>query len=317
MFGSHILEIAIGLVFVYLFLSVVCSAVSELIARALKWRARDLERGIRNLLADPLKADEFFRHPLVKGLGEKPEEGKKFNRVRGLMGGPAGKPSYIRSRTFALALLDTVAPADPGADSKVFKDVRDGVAKLTNSEMRRALLALVDEASGDLKKALENVENWFNEAMDRVSGWYKRKAQLTVLLLALAVTVALNVDTVMIVNGLSQDSVLRAAVVARAEEIAKKPLTAGPDTSLTLAEELDAQVQQLQLPIGWSSKHGDPRGLPVDSFAWAGKIVGLLLTTMAVSLGAPFWFDVLNRFTNLRGTGKQPAVQKQQKLILE
>jgi hypothetical protein len=36
------------------------------------------------------------------------------------------------------------------------------------------------------------------------------------------------------------------------------------------------------------------------------KILGLLVTVLAISLGAPFWFDLLNRLVNLRSTGKPP-----------
>jgi hypothetical protein len=34
---------------------------------------------------------------------------------------------------------------------------------------------------------------------------------------------------------------------------------------------------------------------------------GWILTALAVSLGAPFWFDVLNNFVNLRLSGAKPA----------
>jgi hypothetical protein len=49
MFGSDVLEVAIGLIFVYLLLSVICSAINETIEVWLKKRGADLERGIREL----------------------------------------------------------------------------------------------------------------------------------------------------------------------------------------------------------------------------------------------------------------------------
>ena len=39
---------------------------------------------------------------------------------------------------------------------------------------------------------------------------------------------------------------------------------------------------------------------------WLLKVGGLLITGLAVSLGAPFWFDTLNRFMNIRNAGRAP-----------
>lgn len=302
MFGSALLEIFIGLAFVYLLLAVICSALSEWIARILAMRSKNLEAGIRNLLEDPELVEKVYQHPLLKSFYRQ----GWFDKLRNRRGGP----SYIPSRAFALALLDIAAPADPKDRPKDFEGVRHAVAKcnLLNDKMRTALLVLMDEAAGDLEKARENVENWFDDTMNRVSGWYKRRAQMIVLLLALALSVALNTDTIRIAHSLSTDSTLRAAVVAAAEEAAKTPLT-GPKTSLTRRiAQLRSELDHLGLPIGWlkaSDDYVDPREVPTDPQGWFYKILGLLLTTIAVSLGAPFWFDLLNKLVNLRGAGKE------------
>src|SRR6267378_3643573 len=103
MFGSTVIDIAIGLVFVYLLLSLICSAVNEIIERFAKYRASDLERGIKELLHDQAWVDQIYKHPLVNGLFEGAYE-------------PGGKklPSYIPATNFALALMDCVLP-DQGA----------------------------------------------------------------------------------------------------------------------------------------------------------------------------------------------------------
>src|SRR5918911_567910 len=84
LFGSTLLEVAIGVVFVYLLLSLLCSALGELIEAFLKYRARYLEQGIKKLLDNSSLAADLFAHPLVKALGD--------------------RPSYIPARTFSLAL---------------------------------------------------------------------------------------------------------------------------------------------------------------------------------------------------------------------
>jgi len=161
--------------------------------------------------------------------------------------------------------------------------------------------------------------------MDRVSGWYRRKTQLIVLGLALLVTLVVNADTIMIANSLSRDAVLRAAIVAAAQETAKEPppeideaagIEGAPPPSptdsnapLTRITQLREELQQLQLPIGWSRRDGDPRQVPDprDIQGWFMKVLGLLFTTIAVSLGAPFWFDTLSKLINIRAAGKPPA----------
>ena len=199
MFGSTVLEIAIGLVFVYLVLSLVVTAASEVIASWLRWRATNLFQGIQELLRDSEHGGAFakklYAHPLINALSL----------------GKDGQPSYIPSRTFALALLDLVAPAD-GAVPRTLAEVRAGIDKLP-AGLKRALTVLLDETGHDVEKFKTGLEVWFNTSMERVSGWYKRKAQTLGLVAAAVVTLAFNADTVAIVRALS-DVKVRAAVLA-------------------------------------------------------------------------------------------------------
>ncbi len=305
MFGSTTLEVAIGIVFVYLLLSLICSALNEWIARGLAMRSNTLEDGLRNLLNDPEGeglTKQLYQHPLIKTLARQ----GWFDRLVGRH----SKPSYIPSSIFALALLDLVMSAGgaSAADGpRTFAELREAVAKLPDNELRGALLPLIDKAEGNIQKARENVEEWFNSAMDRVSGWYKRKVQLILLILALGTSAFLNADTIMIANSLSRDVTMRAAIVASAQEMVRQTLPADVEQPpLTWIEQLQAEFQRLQLPIGWSSIPGDPREVPRTPTDWVMKIAGLLITTLAVSLGAPFWFDVLNKLVNLRSEGKRP-----------
>src|SRR5438552_3197422 len=97
MFNSGILDVAIGIIFVYLLVSLIVTAANELIAAIFKMRGRVLWQGICNLLPSDDKdgkgniARQVYEHPLIDGLS------------------PSRWPSYIPSRTFALALLDVVS----------------------------------------------------------------------------------------------------------------------------------------------------------------------------------------------------------------
>ena len=379
MFGSTVIDIAIGLVFVYLLLSLVSSAVNEIIERSVKWRASDLEKGLKELLRDDSMVTDLYNHPLVYGLFE--GEYKK---------GGNNLPSYIPSSTFALALMDLVLPgrgaagamrADPPSPGVVVNvagvnppapvedslvDLRAAIQALPNADVKRGLLTLVSAAGKDVAKARENIEGWFNSGMDRVSGWYKRRTQLIILLLGLLLAASLNVDTVAIVRVLSTDRTLRDSLVAAAQEYAKSSAsssaspaaspTASPKPSLSpspsvspkpgqtpaggttlpsgktatppttasattpapptpgceganntpecrISENLK-QIKKLGLPIGWTREENDPRSLYISPQAWFIRIIGWLLTALAVSLGAPFWFDMLNKFIVVRSTVK-------------
>jgi hypothetical protein len=119
-------------------------------------------------------------------------------------------------------------------------------------------------------------------------------------------TLMVNADTVMIVNALSRDSTLRASIVAAAQEAAKQPLPQDGGNASDIVKTLENRINALQLPIGWAADSKDPRSLPSSFGDAVMKLLGLSLTAFAVSLGAPFWFDLLNRLVNLRATGKPP-----------
>jgi hypothetical protein len=320
LFGSTALEVAIGLIFVFLLMSLLCSAVVEYAEAKLNYRSKDLEKGIRLLLDQYVPgeistgkagekvnslADALYKHPLVKSL----YRGEKL-------------PSYIPSRTFALALWDMAFPADARAAAGVTKNlnaVRASVSGNTfiGEDLRKSLLALIDDAQGDFDKARKNVEDWYDSTMDRVSGWYKRRVHYILLVTGLLVATLVNADTINIAKALMLNDSLRAAVVSAAEKAATTPTPAPTPTPADPREqarlagakihEVRAQLGSLGIPIGWVRNPtipDDPRRFPDTAGSWILKILGLLITAFAVSQGAPFWFDMLNKIIVIRSTVK-------------
>jgi hypothetical protein len=287
MIRSGVLDVAIGIFFLYLLMSLVCSSLTEGIARMLAFRSSNLEEGIRNLLKEPEgnTVNRLYNHPLLKGLYRK----GWFDELVGR----DGKPSYIPSRTFARALFDIVAPPNEQGNPKTFSEVRDAVNEIQNEDLRKVLLLSLNDANGRLDKARESIESWFNDAMERVSGWYKRKTQVIILGVAVVFSVALNADTFSVASSLWNDTALRESVVAAAQRATEQPLSED-------IGEIKQQITDLQLPLGWQS-------LPATPSEWLAKALGLLFTAAALSLGAPFWFDVLNKVTRIRSSGEPPA----------
>jgi hypothetical protein len=164
--------------------------------------------------------------------------------------------------------------------------------------LRKPLAVFVRDATGDLERFRGNLERWFDDAMDRVSGFYKRKVQLALLAYAILVTAALNIDSVAFATRLWTDDLVRSAAVAAAERQQQQ----GQDPSATRLLE---EVRGLDLPLGWSA--ADPLRDPPSGLAgWLLKLLGLAVTVLALTLGAPFWFDLLSRVARLRSTGPPP-----------
>jgi hypothetical protein len=186
-----------------------------------------------------------------------------------------------------------------------FEQVNQAIEGLSNKKLQKTLLSLVDNAGRDLARAQKDIANWFDAAMERVSGWYKRKLALITLGFAFLITIALNADTINMVQVFASDTGARTMFVAAAEKIADEEFRQDADAT-AIIKEIEDEVQDLELPVGWSTKTGTPRSLPTTPRGWIVKIGGLLATTLLVSLGAPFWFDLLSKLSNLRGAGQIP-----------
>src|SRR5262249_37503266 len=118
-------------------------------------------------------------------------------------------PSYIPSRNFALALLHTVS----GDGVLSLESVKANALALPDSRVKQALLTAIGEAGNDLSRARASLEAWFDSSMDRVSGWYKRESQWILMAIGLVLAVALNIDTLGVARDLTQNNLLRQAMV--------------------------------------------------------------------------------------------------------
>ncbi|WP_338664196.1 hypothetical protein VQH23_03330 [Pararoseomonas sp. SCSIO 73927] len=372
MAGSEILEVAIGLVFIFLIASLVASTIRETIEAWLKTRAVHLERGLRQLLVDPKGTGvtkELFDHPLLFGLfpGQY-EPGKQLTgfkmrapasllrRLLSLTPKPDAQapdqrlayssnlPNYIPSRNFALALMDLVSNSGSEGKSSAaplsLESIRAGAMALPEGTIRQAMVVALAEAGNDIDRARASIEAWFDGNMDRVSGWYKRETQWILLVIGLVIAAFLNVDALRIAHDLSVNNKLRQDVVAQAVRT-NAEFKDNPALRMT-EEQLRGQLTGLSEVIGWArlSRAAEakiaakerarreacgnlplPNGSdnrrttceeahPVPSHFGLilphipGRIPGWIITALAISLGAPFWFDLLNKFMVIRSTVK-------------
>ena len=333
-----IIDVALGLIFTYLTLSLVITASNELLASVLSRRQKTLLVGIKNLLGDQMR-DALYAHPLIRSLSN---DGKH--------------PSYIPSRTFALALLDVIEPAiaalpppsphttDPRVpalqarlepDAKAPASSDPNAPPLLPAALRRQFRVLLAEGQHDVELFKVQLEEWFNNGMERVSGWYKRETQFILFVLAIVLTVSVNADTLKIVTTLWRDPTVRTETAMQAQaylnQLNQKPATSGapdpPDEVQAATKKLADAMNQLNstnLPLGWDKpctqdapcRSGSQMWPGLSGQAWSAAlgdhVLGWLMTALAISLGAPFWFDTLNRVMSIRGAGKSPEEQPKQ-----
>jgi hypothetical protein len=299
---STAIDVVIGLAFVYFILSLIISALNETIATAAGWRSKFLKKGLINMLMhdDEAKSAEerlsqaeeelgkIFRSPLIAPMVPPPRiRGKKVHQRA---------PSYLPSRAFVATLLDG-ARAAAGAEATL----EAALAKLPQGRVRDGFQALYLRAGKDAHRFESLAEQWYDDSMERVSGWYKRRAQLAIWVIGLLLAVLLNADTIRIARTLWTDKAVRQSVVQQAQ-VAVKP-EKSKDRLETVADSVST-LDKIKTPMGWDKKNR-PHG-----WGWLSSLFGILLTGAALSLGAPFWFDLLSKVARLRTSGAPPPATK-------
>jgi hypothetical protein len=187
----------------------------------------------------------------------------------------------------------------------------DGIVSVISNDNKLLLKSLLAEAKTKanswesvLKEFRASLEKWFDDSMQRLTGWYKRKTQLIVLVLALIVCFSLNIDSFGIAAALYNNPELREYVVTTA--IAKAADNTSLQTDAVSYTEVKTQLDSLSLPIGWNTKTGRGNAIPSGAAGWLLKFAGILVTAFAASLGSSFWYDLLKKLVNIRAAGATP-----------
>lgn len=373
MLNSSILDIVIGLIFIYLLYSLLATIIQEIIASQFAFRAKILERAVFRMLEDENKfaskfrsvwylfkktgnggaknsiTYEYYKHPLILFLGE--------SDCR-------GKPAYINKETFSKVIVDLLRGKDvaPGDDIKLLiqKSLDSQSTNWGNSRISDQTLSYLKsiwaDANGDVGKFKHHLESWFEETMDRASTWYKKHIQFVLFFIGLAISIAFNVDTLKIIERLEKDPKLREQLVQQANafqeahpDLDKKLLIQQAENNKFLAQKNKIQVNdslrnkelsdslQLANYLALKSKRDElldqastlirndinsvhhSLGLGWEAYDSSSflnifySLTGWMVTALALSLGAPFWFDLLNRLMKLRGSVATPTSDDREK----
>ena len=441
MYLQEILEVAIGLVFVWLVISIGTMSLHEWLGNIANSRAKGLEKAIAQMLSSPDLTRQFYEYPLIANLYQQPK--KKGQKAR--------LPSYIPANKFGATLFELIIQAgtenspiramtgqieqhlnalespeqqklaredwdailetaknidasgasaaaldslkfqlqaygekypelkpsldglipqvdtyyaqfineqrttpETGAETDlIMRQFHLGVLALqeTNPRLGASVTAILKQGEALTVQGVQlvastrtNLESWFNDAMSRISGSYKRHAQLNAFIIGFILALILNVDSINVATSLWREPTLRQTIIAEAQNYTPPAaFQAGSATDpLQNIPALKTQLQALNIPFGWTIapmntgggkctllpiKTGQVWGipsrdnsgkvncngimnLPVNLYGWLVKVIGMLLTGAAAAQGAPFWFDILKKLVNVRGTGAKPEEQQ-------
>lgn len=306
---EQILGVAIGVVLVCLLLSIIASHVLEVAAAFTAKRATLLEKAILKMVGDPGLYQKFVSHPLIETISYQPA--KLFGVSLARYAKP--RPTYIASPLFTRVLLVAVAEMHNLPST----DVTAIVACLpTDSALRQKLSAIILGIEHDSAACVSAVEQWYDGTMDRVNGVYKRHTQTWLIALGMVLAVVFNANLFLVTQRLWTSKDARDAVTATAQMYSCK---GDQPCALPNYNQARADIQSnlsAELPLGYDWKYvrdywkagADLKGEGATAVAghWAFNFIGWLLTAVAVSLGAPFWFDLLNKLVNLRMAGLKP-----------
>lgn len=312
------LDVAIGLFFIYLTLSLLVSGIQELIATVLEWRAKQLKEAIQIILGDNEAndpsakqaqkiANDLWNHPLIRSLNQR-------KIIRGSVG-----PSYISSKMFAATLLEIIQTDYDFNASGTIDDIVESIKenKKLDPEIQRRIysIALIAQrkasASENGIKSLEKeIRIWFDQSMERASGVYNRNVKGFTFLIGLVVTLALNADTFHILERLNKDAALRSSI----NQVTTKIVAENKEPTL---DKINSYLDNnITMPLGWSTREEFNRQVnsryPAKPqvgdwvFGIIKLIFGWLLSAGAIAMGAPFWFDLLGKFINVRNAGHAP-----------
>lgn len=391
---SIYLDTAIAVIFVFLLFSVIAYVIQERIAVFRKSRGKMLEFAISEVFKDAVNPDFdvlLYEHPQIDLMRKNQNE----------------LPSYLPASNFATALIDIIGrqgnqiiyttdeetgllvESEFSYAETAFERFRHGVELLKYSELKILLRSFLQKST-DYQTLESTIVKWYDEYMNRVSGWYKKNTRKNLIGISICLVLFFNIDAIYLIQNIFYNDKLRNTLVAHAENTVDQPsvftqamasslqsklaftdslykssiaaekdslkrdslMKKWPAETRRMADtfasqrktELDSMIGIISsygLPIGWElpdSLSSDTCNVKADSGFW-GKIgfrlrkvrcyfesvqnadtpfnaprrtvwsiiIGWLIAAAFISFGAPFWFDLLGKFVNIRRAGIKPA----------
>ncbi|HUL26593.1 MAG TPA: hypothetical protein VLW44_12585 [Streptosporangiaceae bacterium] len=303
------------------------------------------------------RVTQIMSHPLVASSARQAHPPREAGNFMLTSAQRRRLPSYMSGETFARVLLDILpgttealaqaqdqaqGQAQPAAQRG--RGARGGHAAQADADRLAAIRSWADAKASpepphkpdplaqalrpllrgvdDVQGFATNVSRWYDDHMDRVSGWYKRHVRWISLAVGLLLVLAFNVNTIRVTDSLYSNQAVQGSVVT----VAAQKTSCRAKQPVDCLAALQAKVGQFGafgLPVGWGDlpvcagrgcsfldRHGltsiGRNGIN-DVWAFLLVLLGWLLTVAALTPGARFWFDLLSRLGSLRSTGPKPS----------
>jgi hypothetical protein len=171
----------------------------------------------------------------------------------------------------------------------------------------RQNMALLNVAQSEF---LGKMNAWFDQTIDRVSDLFTMRTRFVAALSALIIALFLQLDAISLLNRVHSDPAARAALVKMAVDnparldpgvkgeappnnfpAAMAAIQQNPDLKKLAGQDL------IEFPIsgsGWFENMSNAKP------SWLVHLLGILLSALLLSLGAPFWYGTLQNLLKLR-----------------
>ena len=314
------ISVVTGIILVLLFYSLLATIMMEVASGFLSMRGKHLEKILKGLLSSADRREELFHGFKDNAL---------YQQMSGRIYGKDSPPSYLSAPMFRSILFKLVEARKEGASFK------EKIEHLPDEQLKLSLLQLWEEGSQVAGGFGEQVENWYNEVMERASGWYKRNIQKGLMIIGLVIAVGFNVDVLSVYSHLvkfsqtDMDQLTELATTVSQQNFVETPVagtavdsldvqptaeasaptySGAPDSNQLdtkqLYELMNAKLGSLENPLGLGWENVEPTS---DITFWLFKLFGWLVTALCISKGAPFWFDLLKKVVNFRDSGNPPV----------
>jgi hypothetical protein len=286
------LNVVVGLAAVYTAFSLFASWINESFNGLVQLRARTLKAGIQQMIGDASTHAALYGQPTIQAAKTPGQR----------------DPSYLSANQFSLAVMSLLdgGGAIAATGAQAFANLMSSVAALPPMRLKTVLSTILSQADGEVEIFVTGTETWFDDQMQRVSGWYKRNSQIALLVIGALLAIAFNVDSLRVAhNFIAMPLVLDVARMAGDQSTVEPYVTNSVFTQVTLGWP-DSPYCPLPIDSNVSISSKQPCWEPTKSISLVLKVLGVALTAIALSLGAPFWFDTLSRFVNVRSAGPPP-----------
>ncbi|GGH16511.1 hypothetical protein [Silvibacterium dinghuense] len=316
---ERVLGVAIGISVVCLMLSIIASHLQELWASFTSRRAASLASAIDNMLGKSVAA-EFFAHPLIQTISFSAprvtvtlHDGKVSPRKQE-GGAAASRPSYIPSTLFSRVLIAILAERHNMRGAPLHSLVE----KVDDVDLKRRLQAVLEGTEQRAGASTLALEQWYDNTMDRINGLYKKNTQTILLYLGIALAVLCNANLFSITEKLWSSEDARTVLTTTAQMYSCRDAGGCTDERYRDARSEMTGHLERYIPVGYhqTAKYWRYAGKTLEggswddrleiAWSWVLHLAGWGLTGIAVSLGAPFWFDAVNKLINIRLAGDRP-----------